>query len=483
MTNVGLLPGTDSLDVDDRRHRRRHPHGHEPLLVDRRQAAELPVRLRDRLGDQGRQARPAAEEPDLHRHQPALLGLARHARRTRRVDVLGDAELRQGPALSRSATRAIPPSRPGSAGSGSGSAGERRRPPTTSARRRSTAAERASSSWSAPGRADAEAEVTVRQGTEALTRFATSFIHQNVAEDVSHVLLRVALDGRVASTSLDGPADDERARPAGRRRLEAARVAPARSRLAGPRPADSAAPAVDHWDEATATAAPDDRAERVASSSTRPVGSRPPASARRRRVHVAFANSAGQRADRPRDDGRDRRHRPDADRRRERPPVVGPARPTSTGAQSGERAAAKARTATDPTDLAPGSLRGRSSNPTASPNILVVPARSTGSTAGRSRRAARSPGSASRNSTRRSRSATTSPTRDARAPVRHRGNAEATARSRPRRRDTALLHTRRTAARRAGAESTGHARRGRWAVGRARGEPRRRRGEHELAES
>ena len=45
----------------------------------------------------------------------------------------------------------------------------------------------------------AEAEVTVRRGIDSLTRFATNFIHQNVAEEVSHVLLRVALDGRVAS--------------------------------------------------------------------------------------------------------------------------------------------------------------------------------------------------------------------------------------------------------------------------------------------
>ena len=98
MTNVGLLPGRDSLEsmiaaTDDG-----ILDGHEPLVVDRRQAAQLPVRLRDRLGDQGRQARPAPQEPDLHGDQPALLGLDGHARRPRRVDVLGHAELRQGPA-------------------------------------------------------------------------------------------------------------------------------------------------------------------------------------------------------------------------------------------------------------------------------------------------------------------------------------------------------------------------------------------------
>ncbi len=43
--------------------------------------------------------------------------------------------------------------------------------------------------------ADAEAEVTVSSGTDALTRFATSFIHQNVADAVRRIHLRVALDG------------------------------------------------------------------------------------------------------------------------------------------------------------------------------------------------------------------------------------------------------------------------------------------------
>ena len=39
---------------------------------------------------------------------------------------------------------------------------------------------------------DAEAEVTVTAGEETLTRFATSFIHQNVADDARQVHLRVA---------------------------------------------------------------------------------------------------------------------------------------------------------------------------------------------------------------------------------------------------------------------------------------------------
>ena len=41
---------------DHRRHRRRDLHGDQPLVVDRRQAAQLPVRLRGRLRDQGRRS-------------------------------------------------------------------------------------------------------------------------------------------------------------------------------------------------------------------------------------------------------------------------------------------------------------------------------------------------------------------------------------------------------------------------------------------
>src|SRR5450432_1749859 len=48
----------------------------------------------------------------------------------------------------------------------------------------------------------AAAEVTVRTGQHALTRFANSFIHQNVAEDVATVSLRLSYDGASASASM-----------------------------------------------------------------------------------------------------------------------------------------------------------------------------------------------------------------------------------------------------------------------------------------
>ena len=47
----------------------------------------------------------------------------------------------------------------------------------------------------------AEAEVVVTTGRDSLTRFANSFIHQNVAEEGSTVSIRVAVDGRVASAT------------------------------------------------------------------------------------------------------------------------------------------------------------------------------------------------------------------------------------------------------------------------------------------
>jgi predicted Zn-dependent protease len=47
----------------------------------------------------------------------------------------------------------------------------------------------------------AEAEVVTFHGNLSLTRFANSFIHQNVAEEGDTVNLRVAIDGRIASAA------------------------------------------------------------------------------------------------------------------------------------------------------------------------------------------------------------------------------------------------------------------------------------------
>ena len=200
--------------------------------------------------------------------------------------------------------------------------------------------------------ADAEVEVTVRQGTEALTRFATGFIHQNVASELNHVVIRVALDGRNASTSIDGPADDEGLGRAIDNVLAAARVRPADPDWPGLAiPAPSLA--VDHFDEGTANASPDERARRVRAFVDAAGGLETAGFCSTTTVHLAFANSAGQRLT-----GRGTAAEIDGIART--PTADGSARKVSVrladvdGRAMGERAADKARTASEPTDLAPG---------------------------------------------------------------------------------------------------------------------------------
>ena len=110
---------------------------------------------------------------------------------------------------------------------------------------------------------EAEAEVTVTAGSDALTRFATSFIHQNVADAVHRVHLRVALDGRVAE-SFANQTDDEAIERLVTAAIEAARLRPVDPGWPGLAP-PAPAPPVEHWDEATANAEPSARAERVGS--------------------------------------------------------------------------------------------------------------------------------------------------------------------------------------------------------------------------
>jgi predicted Zn-dependent protease len=141
--------------------------------------------------------------------------------------------------------------------------------------------------------ADAEAEVTVTAGTESLTRFATSFIHQNVADDARVVHLRVALDGRVAEATANQADDDALARLV-RSTIDAARLQPVDPAWPGLAPA-AAAPPVDHWDDPTAAAEPGARAERVGAFVAAAGGLETAGFCSTEGVHTAFANSAGQR--------------------------------------------------------------------------------------------------------------------------------------------------------------------------------------------
>jgi len=51
----------------------------------------------------------------------------------------------------------------------------------------------------------AEAQVVAKTGTSELTRFANSFIHQNVSDDVADLTIKVAVAGRVASATTTNP--------------------------------------------------------------------------------------------------------------------------------------------------------------------------------------------------------------------------------------------------------------------------------------
>jgi predicted Zn-dependent protease len=106
-----------------------------------------------------------------------------------------------------------------------------------------------------------EAETIVASGNLSLTRFANSFIHQNVAEDGSTVHLRVAVDGRVAS------ADGTRSDGASLQRLVDDAVAVAKLRDADELWTGITEPTQigdgEHYDVATAETDPKKRADMV----------------------------------------------------------------------------------------------------------------------------------------------------------------------------------------------------------------------------
>ena len=140
---------------------------------------------------------------------------------------------------------------------------------------------------------DVEAEVTVTTGSEALTRFATGFIHQNVADEVRRVHLRVAVDGRVAEATTS-QVDDDALGHIVRSALDAAALQPVDPGWPGLAPIAAVA-AVDQWDDATADAAPAERAERVGAFVAAADGLETAGFCSSEGLQLAFANSAGQR--------------------------------------------------------------------------------------------------------------------------------------------------------------------------------------------
>ncbi|MGS2613497.1 TldD/PmbA family protein [Micromonospora sp. LZ34] len=198
---------------------------------------------------------------------------------------------------------------------------------------------------------DAQAEVVVTRADLALTRFANSFIHQNVAESTVGVRLRLHVDGRTAAGS-GSLVDADGLRALVERTLTAARLCPPDPAWPGVTP-PTPMPAAAGWDESTAYAEPDERAARVRAFVDAIGGLTAAGYCRTAHRASAFANSAGHAAQGrtaevamdgiARVGGADGVARACADRLAD-----------VDGAELGARAAAKARAAADPVELAPG---------------------------------------------------------------------------------------------------------------------------------
>ncbi|MGR6321985.1 metallopeptidase TldD-related protein [Micromonospora soli] len=198
---------------------------------------------------------------------------------------------------------------------------------------------------------DAQAEVVVTRTDLALTRFANSFIHQNVAESGTAVRLRLHLDGRTAAGS-GSLVDPDGLTALVERTLAAARLCPPDPGWPGLAPASPVPPAA-VFDEATADASPDERAARVRAFVDAVGGLEAAGYCRTAYRSGAFANSAGHSAQGrtaeaamdgiARTGGADGVARRCADRLAD-----------LDGAALGARAAAKARAAADPIELPPG---------------------------------------------------------------------------------------------------------------------------------
>ncbi len=203
---------------------------------------------------------------------------------------------------------------------------------------------------------DAEAEITVTSGTESLTRFATSFIHQNVTDASRTLHLRVALDGRVAEATANQTDDDALARLV-RSTLDAARL----------QPSIPVGPASRHRPRRRRSTIGTTRRPRP-SRVLVPSASRPSCA---RRMALRPPASARPRASRSRSPTPPASAPPGARRPRCSTGSPGPGAPTerreprrrsspiSMGPLVGEEATRLARDAADAADLEPGDVRGR----------------------------------------------------------------------------------------------------------------------------
>ena len=197
----------------------------------------------------------------------------------------------------------------------------------------------------------AEAEVVAAHAAEALTRFANSAIHQNVADATTTVRLRLHLDGRTASGSTTRT-DADGLQALVERTIAAARLSPPDAAWPGLTPPSPLHP-YEELDEATARATPEERAARVRDFVAAAGGLETAGYCRTNYASAAFANTAGQSVE-----GRFAEAAMDGIARTGG--ADGVARLASgrlaelDGAVLGARAAAKARAGGQPIELPPG---------------------------------------------------------------------------------------------------------------------------------
>ncbi len=143
----------------------------------------------------------------------------------------------------------------------------------------------------------AEAEVLINGGSLSLTRFANSFIHQNVGEDGDSITVRVSVDGRVASATTTRTADADLDRFVDELLASASLqpVDPGWPGLAAATEVDDVTVAVDNYDEATAGASPAERAGMVAAFVGAAEGTSAAGYCQTTDSAVVFANSLGTR--------------------------------------------------------------------------------------------------------------------------------------------------------------------------------------------
>lgn len=140
----------------------------------------------------------------------------------------------------------------------------------------------------------AEAQVLVDAARHGLTRFANSFIHQNVAESGSRVRLKLAADGRVAGAT-STRTDEAGLRTLVESTLEAARLRPIDKDWPGLAPPAEVG-ASGNFDQATLDATPAQRAERVRAFVDAGDGLLAAGYCDTEGGELAFANSRGQSA-------------------------------------------------------------------------------------------------------------------------------------------------------------------------------------------